>query len=826
MIRDLRYAVRSLLASKAFTLAAVATLGLGIGANTAAFSVVNAMLIQQLPVTRPEELVMFYWLRMPEPTVAAYSGYGRQGPNGAGIRTSFSHLTFERFRERSSTLAGVFAVSGLRDLSVRADAQTEAASAHLVSGSYFETLGVAAVRGRTLTSDDDRPGADPVVVISHRYWQRRFQGDPGVVGKPIEVNRVPMVIAGVTVPGFDGIRVGESTDVTIPLSLAARVEGRAVRPISTWWVQIMGRMKPGVEHGQVLADVNRLFVESMQESWAVRPSSTTSKGTSIPQLQIMDGSRGPDGPRRDAFPVLGAVSGVASIILLIGCVNVANLVLARTSSRRQDVAIRRALGASRGRVVREVLTESLLLAGAGALGGVLVAFWGKGFLQWIPAAGAPIVDPKIDRYVLLFAGGISVVTAILFGLGPALRASRAALGSSVKSIHLQRRGLLRRTLVVVQVALSLALLVVAGQFLQTLHNLRQVDVGFDTANLLVFRIDPVVPGSDAPRMFQALEDVKTAVGQVPGVRSVTMSVMPVLAQAEWTAMVGIDSGTPARSVHVQGVGLGFFQTLGIPFRAGRDLLAGDREGAPRVAIVNEAMVKQLFPDGSPIGRQFQFLEGPEKGIRIEVVGVVRDAAYVRVQEPNPPTLYMPHRQMAPGAMTFEARTAVDPFSLIPAVQEAVRRVDASLSLTGVTSQEQQIEKTIALPNTFALVIGVFGSVALALACIGLYGIISFDVAQRTREIGIRMALGAQRSDIIRHVLRDMAMVVAIGAGLGWALAVAVAGAARHVMFGVAPGNPVAIVGATLMLIAAAGLASFQPAHRATRIDPTQALRRE
>lgn len=824
MIRDLRYAVRSLIANKGFALAAIATLALGIGANTAAFSVVNAVLLKQLPVARPNELVMFYWLRQPEPTVAAYSGYGRQGPDG-GIRTSFSYLTFERFRDRSGTLSNVFAVSAPRELSVAADGQTNPASAHLVSGTYFDTLEVGALLGRVLTKEDDRVGADPVVVISHRYWQRRFQGDRGIVGKAITVNRVPVTVVGVTPQGFEGVRVGESTDVNVPMALAPRIEGTA-RPISTWWVQIMGRLKPGVQSSQALADVDRLFVESMRESWEARPPSTTSKGTSVPRLQIMDGSRGPEGPRLDAFAVLAAVSGVAGIVLLIGCVNVANLVLARTTSRRQEVAIRLALGARRRRIIREVLTESVLLSFAGALLGVLLAFWGRGFLQWMPSTGAPIVDPAIDGRVMLFAGGISLLTVLLFGLGPAIRASRAGIGLSAKPAYQQRRGFLRRALVVAQVALSLALLVVGGQFLQTVHNLRRVDVGFETANLLVFRISPVVARGDGDRALQTLDDVRAGVERLPGVRSVTMSAIPVLARAEWSAQVGSDSTTPARTAYIQSVGPRFFETLGIPLVAGRDLSDADRDGAPRVAIVNESLARQLFPSGGRIGRQFQFLEGPDKGVSVDVVGVVRDAAYARLEEPNPPTLYMPHRQLAPGAMTFAVRTAVDPLSLVPALQEAVRGVDPSLSLGGVRSQEQQIEATIAQPNTFALIISVFGIVALALACIGLYGIISFDVVQRTREIGIRMALGARRSDVIRHVVRETAMVVGVGAGLGWALAVAASSVTRGALFGVAPGNPVAIGGATLILVVAAGLASLIPAQRATRVDPTEALRHD
>jgi predicted permease len=826
MIGDLRYAFRSLMADKGFALAAVATLGLGIGATTAAFSVVNAVLVRRLPVADPQALVMFYWLRLPEPMVASYSGYGRPGPNGAGLRTSFSSLTFERFRDRSSTLANVFAIARPRDTSVSADGQTEAVSGDLVSGGYFQTLGVGAARGRTLTVDDDRQGAEAVGVISYRYWQRRFQQDPAIVGKAIAVNRIPVVIVGVTAAGFDGIRIGESTDITLPMALATQLDGGTARPSSLWWVQIMARLRLGVEPARARADLERLFDDSVRESWAARPPSTTSMGTSIPRLGIMDGSRGPEGPRRDALPVLAAVFGIAVIILLIGCVNVANLVLARMFTRQQEIAIRLALGASRRRILRQLLTENLLLAMAGAVLGTVVAFWGRDFLQWLPA-DAPVVDPTISLPVLLFAGGLSVLTALLCGFGPAVGATRVDLTSRVKA-PLRGRGIVRRALVVVQVTLSLTLLVVAGQLLQTLHNLGRIEVGFETENLLVFRVNPVERSgaAGASRAFQVLETLSTEIARIPGVRSATMSVVPLLAHSEWSAMVTADPGKPARSAYIQGVGPNFFQTMGIPRIAGRMLSDTDRDGAPRVAVINEALARQLFEEASPMGRQFEFVEGADRGVRVEVVGVVRDAAYARLQEAHPPTLYMPHRQMRPTAMTFALRTAGDPLTLAAAVRQAVGRVDPALSVTGVKTQERQIRETIALPAALATVTSAFGIVALGLACLGLYGIVSFDVARRTREIGIRMALGARRPDVIRFVLREMGAVVALGAGLGWGVAFAASTAVRGVMFGVAPGNPVAMAGATLILAVAAGVAGYLPARRATSVDPTQTLRHE
>jgi predicted permease len=825
---DLRYAIRSFLGNKVFTLAVMATLALGMGANTAVFSVADAVLIKELPVRDPEELVIFYWLRMPDPMVAGYSGYGRPGPGGAGIRTSFSHLTFERFRDHNSTLSSVFAIAPLRDLSVNTDGRTDTASADLVSGSYFAGLGVQAFRGRTLTSADDRVGAEPVAVISYRYWQRLFNSDPAILGKTIDINRAPVAIVGVTPEGFHGTRISESTDITIAMAMASRVGGQApAHPISMWWLQIMGRLKPGITREQALADVQRIFGDSVLESWAARTSNSPNQtGATVPQLQIMSGGRGPDGPRLDALPILAAVFIVAGAVLLIGCVNVANLVLMRASARRQEICTRLALGASRQRVVQQLLTESLLLALGGAVAGTLFAFWGNDFLTWFPTSKTPIVDAKIDLHVLAFVGGLSVLTAILFGVGPALRAAQTDLSPSIRPTVQHNRGIVRRSLVAAQVAICLLLLVVAGLFLQTLHNLSRVDVGFDAENLLVFRISSGTRSDDSARVFQLYEELISGIEAVPGVRSATMSMMPVLARAEWSATVRPDSGREARSAYIQSVRPNFFETMGIPLLRGRGLLSADREGSPRVAVINEMMAKQVFNDPSPIGRHFQFVDGRERNVRVEVVGIVRDSAYARLQEAAPPTLYMPHRQLPASPMTFEVRTALDSLSLVPAIQQAVERVDRALPLSRVKTQQQQIEETIALPNTFAVVTSAFGVVGLVLACIGLYGIVSFNVKRRTNEIGIRMALGAQRSDVVRLVLRETTSVVLIGAGVGLALALVATKVARNLFFGVALSNPIAIVSATLLLAIAAGLAGYLPARRASGLDPTQALRYE
>jgi predicted permease len=826
LLNDLRSAVRSLAARKTFTASAVMTLALGIGANTSVFTVVNAVLLRTLPVSRPDELVMFYWLRLPDPMVEGYSGYGRPGPNGAGVRTSFSFLTLERFRDQSSTLAQVFAIAPLHEASVSPDGQTDAVTVDLVSGSYFEGLGMPAARGRVLTDADDRIEAEAVAVISHRYWQRRFDGDPAIVGKAIQVNRVPVTIVGITPEGFDGIRMTETTDVTIPMAMASRVESGATRPVSMWWMQIMARLKPGVRPDQAMADVERLFDDSARESWAARPSSSIKPGTSKPRLGIMSGSQGTEAPRRDALPVLAATAGVTIAVLLIACVNIANLVLVRTIDRRQEMALRVSLGASRGQVLRHVLAESVVLALAGAALGIVLAFWGRNFLAWLPATSTAIVDAQIDWRAIAFAASVCGVTAILCGLGPALRATRMDLILSMKAVALPRRGVVLRSMVAAQVALSLAMLVAAAAFLQTLYNFARVDVGFLTDNLLIAHISPAVQQTDSRQTFQVLEDVLNKVREVPGVRGATMSLVPPLAQTEVSGMVSADPGKPGTDVYLQIVGPDFFQTVEIPLVRGRDLSISDRQGAPRVAVVNEAMARRVFANIDPIGREFQMLDGADRGVRVQVVGVVRNAAYARLQEAAPPTLYMPHRQLSPGPMTLEIRTASDPMTLVPAIRQAITQVDRSIVVSRMKSQAQQIQETIARPRAFALVTSACSLVGLALACLGLYGIVSFDVTRRTREIGIRMALGARQSDVIRFMLREVAVVVLIGVGLGAVLSIAATSAARGVLFGIAPGSPLATVVGVVVLTLAAGVAGYLPARRASSVDPTEALRNE
>ena len=830
MAGDVRYALCTFARNRGFTAVAMATLALGIGANTAVFSVVDALLLRPLPVKDPQALVVFDWLRTPESMVARYSGYGRPGPTpGLGIRTSFSALTVERFRERTATLSHVFAFSPTSPLTI--DRQSDTASGLLVSGDYFEGLGIQASVGRTLSRFDDQPAAEPAAVISYRYWQRRFASDPSVVGRTIDVNGLPVAIVGITPEGFDGPRMGESTAVMLPIAVAARLDptGRT-RPVSVWWLQVMGRLKPGVTREQALAELRAPFAETVRQSWIARsPDTPNPTRSEVPQLRVRPGAQGPDGPRLDAEDILFRVCAVVAAVLLIGCVNLATLLLVRASARRQELTLRVTLGASRWRVTRQLMTEALLLAVLGGIGGAILAGWGKDFLLWLPTRQALIVDARVGPRMFAFTAALSAITALLFGVGPSLRATRPDLAPLLRASGQKgaaTRGIATQTLLAAQVAISLALLIGAGLLMRTLHNLGKVDVGFDADNLLVFRIDPAAQGDGASPIFDRYDRIMGAIEAVPGVKSCTMSAMPLIARREWEEPVRPDGvGTP-KSAFIQVVRWNFLATMGIPLMAGRDLAATDGEGHPRVAVINETMARQMFGGQAPIGRYFQFVNGAEGDVPIQVIGVAGDAKYASLEQPVPPTLFLPQVQVPPSGMTVEVRTVPDPMSVASAIREAVRVVDPKMTLVQMQTQRQQIAQTIGKPRAFAALTAISGFIGSILACVGLYGVVSYETIRRTREIGIRVALGARRSDVVRLVMRQTVVVVMIGAGIGIGLSLAGSRLIGSVLFGIGPSDPVAIGSALAVLVGVSVAASYLPARRASRLDPTEALRYE
>jgi predicted permease len=523
------------------------------------------------------------------------------------------------------------------------------------------------------------------------------------------------------------------------------------------------------------------------------------------------------------------VFAVVAAILLIVCVNLATLLLVRASARRQEVAVRLTLGASRWRVVRQLMTETLLLAIFGGIGGAILAWWGKDFMLWLPARKTPIVDARIDLRVLAFTAVLSAITAMLFAIGPALRATRTDLGPSLKTSAQKGSmtcGVASKALLTAQVAISLVLLVGAGLLVRTLYNLSKVDVGFNADNLLVFRIDPALQRDSSSRIFALYDRIMAAIEAVPGVQSCTMSVMPLIARSEWEEPVQPDGIGFPKNAFIQIARWNFLETMGIRLVAGRDLSAADTQGRPRVAIINETMAREVFGERTPVGRHFQFVNGADRNVAIQVIGVARDSKYTSLEQQVPPTLFMPHAQAPPSGMTVEVRTTSDPVTVASAIREAVRQTDPSIPIAEMKTQRQQIAETIGKPRAFAALTTFSGMIALLLACVGLYGVVSYETIRRTHEIGIRMALGARRSDVLRLVMRQTVVVVTIGAGIGVGLALAASRLIGSLLFGIAPSDPFAIGSALAVLIGVALAASYLPARRASQLDPTQALRYE
>jgi len=588
----------------------------------------------------------------------------------------------------------------------------------------------------------------------------------------------------------------------------------------------MGRVKSGVTRDQAVADVQGLFAESVRESWAQRPADTPNPSrNAIPQLRIVAGSQGPDSTRLDALPMILAFFATVGAVLLLGCANLANLLLARALTRRQEVSVRLVLGATRWRLIRQMLIESALLAVVGGAAGALLAVWGKDFLTWLPSGNDTIVTTRIDLRVLAFTGGLSLMTTVLVSLGPALRATGADLGEGLRTSGQKGgagRGLARKALMVAQLAICLVLLISAGLFARTVRNYGTVDVGFNADNLLVFRVAPRIDSRTLP-LYDAMI---AAIDAVPGVQSATLSALPLIANAEWEERVLADGAAAPREAFIQNIHWNFFDTMGIPLLAGRALVGADRDGAPRVAVINATMARQMFEAPNPIGRYFQFVDGQDRGVPIEVVGVVQDSKYSRLSQPMVPTLYLPQAQRPPSSMTVEVRTLTDPLAIVPAIRQTLLGLDPSLQPLDVRTERQQIADTIDKPRSFAVLTSSVSAVGLLLACVGLYGIVAFSVTHRAREISIRMALGAQRSDVLLLVLRETLTVLAIGTAIGLAVALAVGRLLGSVFFGVTATDPSTIASAVLVLAAVAGLAAYVPARRAVRMEPTETLRYE
>ncbi|MET0625443.1 MAG: ABC transporter permease [Pyrinomonadaceae bacterium] len=861
--QDLRYGARMLRKNPGFTLVTVLTLALGIGANTALFSVVDALLFKSLPVKEPGRLVLFRCVASPTFSPGPYAGYDGTDAAGRRVMTSFAYQTFRRIRQQQSVLSDVFAYGDLV-LNVNADGQADIANGQAVSGNYYAGLGVGAIVGRTITNEDDQGGARPVAVLSHRYWQRRFGGDPSVVGKQINLNDTAFTVVGVTPPGFEGtMQVGSTQDVTIPLAWEPRMytdpKNSRMYGAGQWWLRVMGRLQPGATAEQARAQVETAFHQSVAEHHDELQTSAQTAGDKpisevspqqYPRLFLDPGGQGEMNERERYASSFYLLLGVVALVLLVACANVANLFLARVTSRQKEIGLRLALGASRFRLVRQLLTESLLLAGLGGTAGLLVAFWIKEGLLSVTdwgGRGMLALQPRLDLRVLVFTLALSLLTGIVFGLAPAWRATKVNLAPMLngggRGSSAATRSPLNRGLIISQVALSLLLLVGAGLFVRTLGKLRSVESGFDGRNLLLFNVQPDLVGYKGERMARLYEALAERIEGVPGVRQVTFSRVPLLARVRSTRSVylrdslaiGADATNRVAAngqCNVNLVRENFLEVMGIPLLTGRPFDMHDGARAPKVVVVNQTFVRKYFPGENPVGKSFTF--DVRKPDELEIIGIVRDAKYASQREEIPPTVYVSWRQGF-GDMnraTFEVRTTGEPNLVIADLRRAAREVDANLPLNDVRTQSEQADQTLTMERLLTKLLTLFGLLAQSLAAVGLYGVLSYGVAQRTREIGIRMALGASRSAVVKMVMRYGLTLTCFGVAAGVLTTYAVTRYLESrinlssMLYGVTLSDPAtyAVIASLLMLTALA--ACYFPARRATKVDPLTALRND
>jgi predicted permease len=843
MIQDLRQGLRMLLQSKGWTAMVVLSLALGIGANTAIFSAVNGLLLRKLPVEDPDTLVRLTFAGQNE-MANSTSGYGNlNSMNGVPMRASFPYPMFQQLRKDNQTMTDMFAGAPVGVMNVVVDGQAEIATAYLATGNFHGMLGVKAVIGRPITPDDDNPSSTPVAAISHAFWTRRFGRDAGVVGKVVQVNNVPVTIVGVISPEFTGIQrvVSNAPDLFLPLALDTRLtlQGAPGAPprlsqATTYWLEVMGRLKPGVTPQQVQGNLEGVFQQTARQGMdsylaslpaEERASSQNQNRSLIPRLVVDSGARGVYDPNPNEIRVATILSVVVGLILLIVCANVANLLLSRAAARQKEISVRLSLGATRVRLIRQLLTESILLAFIGAVLGIAVAYWGR---QLLPSGGA---QAALDWRVLAFAGAVALMTGILFGIAPALRTTRTNVSQALKENSRSvagSRSLLSRALLVVQVAVSLVLLVGAGLFLRTVQNLRQVDVGFQPQNLASFRLSPQLNGYQAERISSLFEQIVERLKAVPGIRDVTLSNPALLTGSVNGTNFVVQGRTYTRGPHNDinrlRVAPNFFDMMGIPLLTGRVFTPQDGPKAPLVAVINEAAVRKFFPNENPLGRRFG--GSPENSGQMEVVGVVRDAKYSSIRDEAPPTMYVPYTQSPVRDMFFEVRTAADPGQAVASIRETIRQVDANVPLMNVSTKTEQIDQRLAQERLFAQTYALFGALALLLASIGLFGLMSYNVARRTNEIGIRMALGARRWDVVQMVMRESLLLVAIGVAIGFAAALAAGRLVATLLFGLAPTDTITIALAIGVMIVVSSFAGYLPARRASRVDPVVALHHE
>lgn len=880
LLQDIRYAARTLRKSPGFTAVAVLTLALGIGANTTIFTFIDAVLLRSLPVRDPQQLVLFTWTAHHSPK---YDGYSGGGDCQEGVNCSLSAPFFEVVRAQAKTFSGMAAFGAPIDVDFSGNGAASMARGTYVSGDYFSTLGVNMLLGRPLGPSDQSRSAPPAIVLSYGYWQRAFGGDRSVLGRTVRLNTVPVTIVGIADPHFTNLTPGAPQDFFMPLSIVNRVrsewwtgDDRLTDP-AAWWVVILGRLKPGVSRAQAQVVATTIFRNEMLRG--ARPLSTAADA---PAIELLPAAQALRGISSQTAPSLYVTMVIVAFILLIACANVAGLTLARSATRRKEMSVRLALGAGRARIIRQLLTESLLLSCAGAVVGVLVAVWGIDAMTKLISSGTG--EPfnfviALDWSVLVFTIGITFATGILFGLAPALRGARVDLTPSLKENRCSLPGGARigrwfrlgDALVVAQVALSLVVLIGAGLLVRTLRNLHNLNPGFDAHNLLLFGVNPVVVGYTDQQAAQLYRTLQQRFAALPGVISASYSDEALLSGDISGYDVHIDGAPPKANANTEtlNVSATFFSTMRIPVLAGRTFTSSDCAAAatthaaqkaaeaaieaasrstaassalstpsaarlqalqapPVPVMINQTFARRFFPNQNPLGRHIGNAQEddtpasyPQPGFVI--VGVAGDTKYDKLRREIAPTMYLP---LVSDSAQFELRAGENPLVLVKAVRSIVSRVDDNLPLTDVRTQTEQIDQLLFQTRLMSLVATCFGALALVLACIGLYGLLSYEVVRRTRELGIRRALGARQGDVLRLVVGHGVWLMLVGAAVGIGAAIGVTRLMASMLYDVHPTDPPTIATAAVLLLIVTLLACSIPARRAMRADPMVALRHE
>lgn len=857
LIQDSRYGMRMLRKNPVFTIIAVLTLGLGIGMNTAIFSLIDAVLFRNLPASHPEELLLLRWHAHNKPKEHNQSSWGdcpnntrSQNPNGCAFSVPF----FNALRSENKVFSGVAAFAGAPQLDLSSNgAATIVNRGQVVSGEFFATIGVKAAIGRTLGPADDTPAAPPAVMLSYGYWQSDFGGATGVVGRPIRLNGQVFTIVGVAQQGFSGLSPGSQIDLWLPLSATPRITPRwtpSDKGDDRWWLVIVARARPDVPLKQAASALSLLYQNEITHG-----DKPVFVAADAPGIDLVPAQEGLEGFRRKALEPMYVLMLAVALVLLIACANIAGLLLARAAGRNKEMAVRLTLGARRSRLLGQLLVESLLLSIMGGALGLLLARWGARGLMLVASSyspGPPPFSPQFDGRVLAFTAGVAILTGLFFGLIPAIRSlgidltpALKSTGTSSVATYKAKWYNLGNSLVVAQVSLAIVALVTAGLLVRTLNNLKNVDPGFETRNLLVFGLDPILAGYKQPQVDPLYRDLQEKFAALPSVTSVSYSWAALLSGNGWDTEFHMPR-TPEDEHNESGymqVGPKFFETMRIPLLGGRDFSGADFAAAaarslrppdappdpkapPVRVIVNQAFVRKYFPHSNPLGQHLDDImpEDPTqpRDSGWEIIGVAGDAKYEGLRPEIIPTMYA----ASPGNGWFSIRTAVDPLQIVSAIRDIINRENSNLAMYRVATQSQQIERLVFFERLLARFSTMFGLLAMALACMGLYGLLSYEVTRRTREIGIRMAIGARRSNVVRLVVAHGIALAAVGSAVGIAASLGVSRLLTSTLYGVNPSDPLTLVLSAILLLLVALAACYLPAHRATRVDPLVALRYE